>query len=300
MVTSRLLGAVGIVAVVGVVLMAQTPAKPLAFETASVKPNNSGDPASSSIVQPGGRYAATNATLGMLMQTAYYAAPSPSVQVIASYGLHDDQIVGGPSWIYSERFDVVAKAVGNPPMSAFRDQARLMLRAVLADRFKLTLHHETRELPIYTLVIVRRDGKVGPQLRQSDAADCAAATKALDPAASTGPDPNAPPPCGAGFSRQGYMAARAVIFSTFLTGLSSWTDRVVFDRTALTGSFDWDLQWRSEPLTADLPGAASDRPSAAGVSLFTALQEQLGLKLESTKGPVDVLVIDHVEHPTED
>jgi uncharacterized protein (TIGR03435 family) len=105
-----------------------------AFEVASVKPNTSGAPASSSLAQPGGRYTATNATLRMLMRTAY--------------AVHGDQIVGGPSWTNADRFDVIGKAEGNPPTTAFRDQARLMLRHLLAERFRLTLHHEIRELPI--------------------------------------------------------------------------------------------------------------------------------------------------------
>lgn len=294
MTRSRVLGAIGIVsAVVGAatLLSAQNPGSP-SFEVASVKPHGSVDQTSSSVVQPGGRYTATNATLRMLMRTAY--------------GAHDDQIVGGPNWTTSERFDIVGKAEGNRPTSTFRDQARLMLRQLLADRFKLALHHEIRDISIYALVIARRDGKLGPQLRPSNAADCTA-TKAPNPAASSAPNPNTPGviqfdslSCGAGFSRQGHLAARTTIFSTLVTGLSNWTDRVVFDHTALAGTFDWDLQWMPEPLTAELPNAASDRPSDAGISLFTALQEQLGLKLESTKGPVDVLVIDHVEQPTLD
>jgi uncharacterized protein (TIGR03435 family) len=271
----------------------QTPdAKPPAFEVASIKPHKSGDQASSIMVQPGGRYTATNATLRLLVRTAY--------------GAHDDQIVGGPNWTSSERFDVIGKAEGNPPTTTFRDQARLMLRQLLADRFKLGLHHETRDISVYALVIAKRDGKLGPQLRPANAADCRA-TKAPNPAASTASNPNTPGfiefdslPCSAGFSRQGHLAARTTIFSTFVTGLSNWTDRLVFDHTGLAGTFDWDLQWRPEPLTGDLPNATSDRSFDAGVSLVTALQEQLGLKLESTKGPVDVLVIDHVEQPTVD
>jgi len=104
--------------------------------------------------------------------------------------------------------------------SFFRDQARLMLRQLLADRFKLALHHEIRDISIYALVIARRDGKLGPQLRPSNAANCTA-TKAPNPAASTAPNPNTPGviqfdslPCSAGFSRQGHLAARTTIFST--------------------------------------------------------------------------------------
>jgi uncharacterized protein (TIGR03435 family) len=285
------IGAVGAVSA----LRAQAPApdsKPAAFDVATIKPHKPGDHASSSFVQPGGRYTATNVTLRMLMRTAYEA--------------HEDQVIGGPNWTSSERFDIVGKAEGNRPTTTFRDQARLMLRQLLADRFKLALHHEIRDISIYALVIARRDGKLGPQLRPSNAADCTA-TKAPNPSASTAPNPDTPGfiqfdslPCRAGFSREGHVAARTIIFSAFVTGLSNWTDRLVFDHTGLAGTFDWDLQWMPESLAPDLPNAVNDRPSDAGISLFTAVKEQLGLKLEPTKGPVDVLVIDHVEQPTPD
>jgi uncharacterized protein (TIGR03435 family) len=206
--------------------------------------------------------------------------------VIGAYGpLHDIQVTGGPGWINSDRFDIVAKAEGNPSTDA-----RLMLRTLLADRFKLMVHHETRELPVYALVIARRDGKLGPQLRPSNLADCLAAPKLSTPS-----DPNAAVRCGGGFLRTGELGARAMEFSTLATTVSNLADRPVVDRTGLTGTFDWNLQW-----TADRsPSPTGDR-STDSVSLFTALQEQLGLKLEPTRGPVDVLVIDHVERPIED
>ena len=284
MATIRFLTAISsaiVVCIVGV-LSAQTP-ESLAFEVASIKYNKSGSDRSSSFVQPGGRYMATNVTLRMLLRSAY--------------GVHDVQITGGPRWISSDRFDIVAKVEGNPPTAVFRDRARLMLRTLLADRFKLTLHHEIRQLPIYALVIASREGKLGPQLRPSDPADCLAADQAPTPAGSGGPgDSNAPLPCGGGFSRPGHLAARATVFSTFVPGLSNWVDRIVLDRTGLKGTFDWTLQGTPEyfpnvesPNAAER-SAAGDRPLDSGVSLFTALQEQLGLKLDSQKGPVDTLV----------
>ena len=165
-----------------------------------------------------------------------------------------------------------------------------MLRTLLADRFKLALHHETRELPGYALVIARSDRKLGPQLRSSDTADCLAAAKAKPPAGS-----NAPLPCGGGFSRSGHLAGRAAAFPAFVLGLSNSADRIVFDRSGLSGGFDWDLQWTPDPF----PGVEQPNAADSGTSLFTALQEQLGLKLESTRGPVEVLVIDHVGRPSE-
>ena len=121
-------------------LVAQGPMG-LSFEVASVKPNKSGDRNGGSFVQPGGRYTATNITLRALLRSAY--------------GVHPAQIAGGPSWVNSDRFDITAKAEGNPPTQVFRDQARLMVRTLLADRFKLIVHKETRELPVYALVRAR-------------------------------------------------------------------------------------------------------------------------------------------------
>jgi len=254
------------------------PQDALAFDVVSVKPSNAGDDRTSSIVQPGGRYTANNVTLRALMKTAY--------------GVHDDQIVGGPEWIDTARFDVSAKAnVDNPSATTFRDRARLMLRAALADRFNLVLRKETREIPVYALVLVREDGRLGPQLSRSEAVECNGPPKAV-PTAPGAAEPTPPFPCGAGFSRPAHVAARGVEFSTLVTNVSSWADRIVVDRTGLTGKFDWDLQWTPESLT---PGSV---PS--GVSLVTALREQLGLRLESQRGMIEVLVVDHVERPGPD
>jgi uncharacterized protein (TIGR03435 family) len=249
-----------------------------AFDVVSVKPNNAGNDQTASYVQPGARYTAINVTLRMLVKTAY--------------GVHDDQIVGGPEWIRTERFDVAAKAEGNPPTSAFRDQARLMLRRALADRFKLVLRSERREIPIYALVVAREDGRFGPQLARSDAGACSGPPIAV-PVAAGAPEPNPAMPCGSGFSRPQHVSARGMEFSTLVTSVSSWSDRLVVDGTALTGKFDWDLQWTQEPLSADTA-------RTPGLSLFTALREQLGLRLESRRGPVDVFVVDGVERPAPD
>ena len=181
----------------------------------------------------------------------------------------------------TETFDIIARAPGNQTTEVFRDQARLMARTLLADRFKLALHRDTREVPVYALVLARCDGKLGPQFRRSNAADCAP----------TAPSPNVVP-CEGGFVRTGRMAARVMAFSALAQSLSDAADRPVIDQTGLAGTFDWDLQWTPEQ---------SPQPETSeSVSLFTALQEQLGLKLDPTRGPVEVLVIDHVERPTED
>ena len=250
-----------------------------AFEVVSVKRNVSGDQASSSIVQPGGRYSATNMTLRMLMKTAY--------------GVHDDQVAGGPGWVNEDRYDLVAKAATNRPTSVFRDEARVMLRSALADRFGLEMHRERREIPVHVLLLGARDGSLGPHLRRSNAADCGGPAAPF-PRAADAPEPIPDSPCGSGFARAGHMAARAMDFSVLVTRLGAWTDRVLVDQTGLAGAFDWDLQWTPDALTADPTN------STTMVPLVTALREQLGLRLEARREQADVLVIDRAARPSPD
>jgi uncharacterized protein (TIGR03435 family) len=264
--------------VITVALAAQDGGAP-AFEVVSVKRNVSGDQASSSIVQPGGRYSATNMTLRMLMKTAY--------------GVHDDQIAGGPDWLDSERYDIVAKAATDRPTNVFRDEARVMLRAALADRFGLELHRERREIPVYVLLLAMRDGGLGPNLRRSNPDDCGKPARPF-PRAADAQDSTVDRPCGSGLARAGYLAARAMDVS-FLTGrLGAWTDRVLVDRTGLSGTFDWDLQWTPDALSPDVTN------SATAVPLVTALREQLGLRFEARREPAEVLVIDRASRPVPD
>jgi uncharacterized protein (TIGR03435 family) len=272
MVKARLLGAVGIAAVVsGIagVLAAQAPVSP-AFEVASVKPNKSGS-MDQSILPRGGQFVATNESLRNLITTAYRVQWS--------------RVVGGPDWL-SDRFDVVAKM----PDHAAPDQLGFMLQALLTDRFKLKTHRETREETIYALVVAKSDGRLGAQLRRSDV-DCVKEVLANGGTPPVPPNPGEWPRCGSFMSGNGFRAG-GLSMAALANHLTGVVNRVVIDRTGLTGNYDVDLQYtpdvRLPPTTSDLP------------SIFTAVQEQLGLKLESTTGPVDVLVIDHVEHPTED
>jgi uncharacterized protein (TIGR03435 family) len=278
----RLLRAVGIVAVVGGIpggLTAQAPNNPT-FETASVKLSNGEGPASLGFLS-GGLLRATNITARELIRTAYR--------------LQGFQIVGGPSWITSDKFDLMAKAAGNPvpspgdppgpPQAMF-----LMLRSLLAERFKVTVHRETRDLPVYAIVMARMDARRGPQLRPA-AFDCSS----IDVR-------NAPPPpdvfCGIR-SGADSLTGKGATMGQLALNLSPRVDRIVLDRTGLTGTFDLDLAW-TPVASADAASNGTSPLADMGASLFTAMQEQLGLRLESTKGPVDVLVIDHVERPTED
>jgi uncharacterized protein (TIGR03435 family) len=261
-----------------VALAAQTSSVP-AFEVVSVKRNVSGDQASSSIVQPGGRYTATNMTLRMLLKTAY--------------GVHDDQISGGPDWLDSDRFDIVAKAATDRPTNVFRDEARVMLRSALNDRFGLTVRREPREIPVYVLVLAARDGSLGPNLRRSNPDECGKPARPFPGGADT-QGSAFDHPCGSGQARPGHLAARAMDVSLLTGRLGTWTDRMLVDRTGLSGTFDWDLRWTPEALTPDATNAAT------AVPLVTALREQLGLRLEARRESAEVLVIDRASRPLPD
>jgi uncharacterized protein (TIGR03435 family) len=271
-------------------LLAQAPAPGAAkpsFEVASVKPNKSGDRGMSSAEQPGGRFIVTNMPLATLVRNAF--------------DLQESQLVGLPDWGSSERFDIVAKAEQEFPRTNERPRlAQRMMQSLLEERFKLVSHRETRELPAYALVLARTDGRLGPQLKQSDV-DCAAlaaARRAAGAAPAGGgvsaSTPSAPPPPGQ--RRQctmtmagGTLRAGSVPIASLIATLSSVVQRIVVDRTGLTGGFDFDLAFSTEQ-SAD----------ATSPSVFTAVQEQLGLKLDSVRVPMDVLVVDSVERPTPD
>jgi uncharacterized protein (TIGR03435 family) len=176
----------------------------------------------------------------------------------------------------------------------------LMVQALLADRFKLRMRNESRQLPIYALVMARSDRKTGSQLRPSSEADCLKV-----PLLGSGPPPlfdRSHPFCGVLYTPTGYWTGRGVSMEALASNLARVTSRVVLNRTGLPGTFDLDLQWTDLTALLQPGGPPPDAPPPADnpMSIFTALQEQLGLKLESTRGPVDVLVIDHVEQPTPD
>jgi uncharacterized protein (TIGR03435 family) len=271
------------------------------FEVASVKHNKSDAPGVRLMFQPGGRFVAENVTLQFLIATAY-GDPRP---------LAEFQIIGGPKWINSDRFNLVAKAEGDlqpgtdgPPPILFA-----MLRTLLAERFNVRVHDETREMPIYTLVKARSDGKLGEHLKPS-AIDCAALMKSAG--RDRPPAPSSPTerlPCG---MRMGFgnLSVGGMTVFQFAGAISRMPgiNRVVVDRTGLEGPYDIDLQWTPDQLPARTAGGAPDGPIRVngadvdlnGPSIFTAIQEQLGLKLESTKGPVHVVVIDAADQPTDD
>ena len=258
----------------GTALQARQPQTP-SFEVTSVKANRTGDRSSRFQLLPGGRFVATNTTARALLQSAYRFEYLPF------------QVIGGPSWLDSERFDVEGRAGGSPSPA----DVDAMVRALLVTRFKMTYAKETRDMPVYHLTRARADGRSGPQLRPS--------TTACDrtpPATNTPPDPNALPRCGGRFAR-GTLGQRILGVGATLDELAQLLPqrvrRKVVNRTGLQGAYDFELDFTpDDPPPADV---AADK----AVPLFTALQEQLGLRLESARGPVDVLVIQSAERPEE-
>jgi len=258
---------------------------PLAFETASVKPNKSGAEERYFRLDPrGGSLTVVNMQLRDLITFAYQ--------------IQNFQLEGGPDWIASDRFDIVARPEREAPSTGGQDPLRMMLRTLLADRFKLVMRKETKDLPIYQLVVAREDGRLGPQLRPA-AADCAARAAAAragtPPPASSGPP--GPGSCGSTIN-PARVRGGGVTLATLASLLEGPAKRLVIDRTGLAGN--WDFEANYTPDRSQLPPGV-ELPSSIdpnGPSLFTALEEQLGLKLRPARGPVEVLVIDSVQQPT--
>jgi len=263
------------------------------FEVASIKPADPGQRGSSIMNQPGGRLVTKGMPLRALMTFAYR--------------VRDFQIVGGPGWLTTDRWDIEARAEEGsiaqplgPPDPNTPDPMAIRLQSLLEERFRLKTHRDTRELPIYELSI----GKGGSKAKLSE-----------DQSPYRPPEPGAaqPPPAQRGgamprFSMRvgrGSLEAVSVDVSNIVQTLASVLGRTVVDKTGLKGLYDVKLQWTPDPVAGGLggppvPAGAEPPPSDPnGPSIFTAVQEQLGWKLDSAKGPVDVLVIDGVEKPAE-
>lgn len=261
---------------------------PAEFDVASVKPNKGGDNRVMMGMQPGGRFSGTNVNLRQLMTLAYRIQPF--------------QLVNAPGWADSDRFDIAAKGQGNPTP----EDMQSMLRGLLADRFGLVVHTETREMPVYALTLARADGRLGPKLKESTT-DCAAPLGRGRSGGAAAPPPG-PAPSGAPMAcgmrvGPGSVTAGGMALSQLATSLAPMTGRVIEDRTGLTARYDLELSWTPDQGMGP-GGPPRDAPappsSDGGGSLFTAMQEQLGLKLESTRGQVTVIVIDKVSPPTPD
>ena len=234
-------------------------AQPLTFEAAAVRPNTSGDMRQRSSTQ-GRTYTVVNMPLLRIIGAAYEVGPILS------------RLTGGPSWMQNERFDITATL---PEGTTFRE-VPAMMRALLADRFKLVVRRETREAPAYALTLARDDGRLGPRLRRS-AIDCVAEQKAgrQHPHCQTQVDSN--------------IQIRGQGMATLARLLPSFAQRPVVDRTGLTGEFDVDIEIAQQTTAAGLD---------AGGGIFTAITEQLGLKLEPISAPLEFIVIESVERPT--
>jgi bla regulator protein blaR1 len=300
----------------GIILMpildAQTPAPPdplPQFEVAAVKENKSGTNMIRFGVQPGGRFTAENVPLRQLLVFAFQVQPF--------------QIENVPSWANSVRYDITAKAEGDiPPAQPGQvGSIQYMMRALLRDRFALVYHNETREMPIFNLIVAKPDGSLGPKLTKSTT-DCAAMFAARrgggpgGPGGAGGPGGrgDGPPPMPAfgekmvcGFRvGPGSLSGGSVPIGQLATFLSQNLQRSVVDKTGLAGNYDFDVTFTPDQIP-QLPGGGAP-PGAPplppidpnGPSLTTALQEQLGLKLDSTRGPATLFVIDKVSQPTPD
>jgi uncharacterized protein (TIGR03435 family) len=244
-------------------LHAQVKAPPsMQFEVASVKPNTSGQDGFS--INPShGNYAATNVTVMRL--------------ITSSFRIQNSQVIGGPSWLDTARFDVAAKGAENSTNA----ELSLMVQRLLLDRFKLAFDMETKELPIYALTV----GKDGPKLRKAEDGTCAAAIKASKPCVNLSEFKN------------GLVASNLSLPNIARALGRILGDRVVVDQTGLTGQYDIAAMWTN--------GAArppeepeNHRRSESPESPFVALEEQAGLKLRGARGLVDVLVIDRLEKPS--
>ena len=312
-------------------LLSQTAAPKPSFEVISIKPSPPGNG-----IRGGGprgdRFNMTGATLRMLLQMGYQRANNTPLA-------GQLQIIGGPAWMETDRYDIQAKADCNGGTIS-REQTQLMVQSLLEDRFQLKAHMETRELPIYNLVVGKDGAKIkasedqtspgipgaGPPL-PCDAATASVPVAPPPPPPGLGPPPgqrggpidlNRPLPRGAmimmGSPTGITLSATAVPFANLVGLVQQQVGRAVVDKTNLKGLFDFKLTFSPEglaspfgqagPLTPQIggPGGPGPAPATAAAdpvaSLFTAIQE-LGLRLESAKGPVEVLVVESVQKPTE-
>lgn len=261
------------------------------YEVASIKPNKSGDNKTRMEYSPDG-FSATESNLQMFIMEAY--------------GVNPHEISGAPDWLNSDRYDIEAKMDSSTADELHkltenerRVERQRMLQALLADRFKLMVHREIKELPVYGLVAA----KGGPKFHQAKPGDTYPNGMKL-------PDGHG----GAGlmFMGRGELTAQGLPLAPLVRELSLQLGRTVIDKTGLTGEYDFSLKWTSDVTVGAFgeglasrgtegsqPGTGgTSEPETSGPSIFTAIQDQLGLKLESQKGPVEILVIDRVEKPS--
>jgi uncharacterized protein (TIGR03435 family) len=252
-----------------VIVLAAGAAGQQAFEVASIKPNAANDNRAMIGMQPGGRFVATGITVKFLIGMAY--------------NLRDFQISGGPGWITAERFDINAKPPEGSPARIPPEQIREMVKALLTERFQLKTRTESKEMPVYSLVVAKNGPKVKP---------------AAAPAEGRG---------GPGMIRmgRGQLDGNGMAMASLANQIATQVGRPVIDKTGLAGQYDIKLEWTPEPGHGGGPFGGPPPPDALppadsnGPTIFTAVQEQLGLRLEPAKGPVETLVIESISRPTE-
>jgi bla regulator protein blaR1 len=233
------------------------------FEVATIKPSEPGKPGKGFGVRPGRRFVTVNTSVSDLISFAY--------------SMHAHQIIGGPDWLTTEKYDISALADGEGEPSL--KQWNTMFQKLLADRCKLTFHKDKKELTVYAIV----PGKTGPKLTKSEG------------------DPNGLPLLG--LRGLGALIVRNANMADFAQLMQSTVlDRPVVDQTGLTGRFDFKLDWTPDEnqfvSMGPRPAPPPDAAAPTNPDLFTAMQEQLGLRLKASKEPVDVMVLDHVEKPS--
>jgi uncharacterized protein (TIGR03435 family) len=284
-------------------LQSEAASSKLAFNSAAVTLNKSATQDVSMNVTPaGGLLSGTNARLISYIYFAYNITGN-------QFQLLMPQL---PKWLINDHFDIQARANGNPS----KDQMRLMMQSLLADRFKLAVHYETRRLPVFALVLAK-PGRTGPQL-QPHPENSTCSTPLSQSSAGVASAPTAivagglPTVCGSiegmpstpsGRLRAGARGVPIGLLASTLGQMGN-LDRAVLDRTGLSGNFDFTFEWSPQfhgPGTPQevLPVAANAHSGQAGPTFQQDLQEQLGLNLEPEEGPVEVLIIDHIEKPTE-
>lgn len=244
------------------------------FEVASIKPSDPGGRNTFVNITPGGGFRATNVNTKFLIRVAYH--------------VENFQLSGGPAWMSSDMYDIEARSSGGPEADIrkmneaqrdeFEKRIQLKLQSLLADRFRLQIHRETKDMPIYEMVV----GKGGPK---------------LTPAAAD----NGKGPRGMRM-RPGAFEGMGATLPMLAQTLSDATSRKVIDKTGIAGNYDFKLDWTPAPgQMVPPPGPENETlpaPDPSGPSIFTAIEEQLGLKLQATKGPVEVIVVDRVEKPS--
>ena len=255
---------------------AQSPPR---FEVASIRPSNSADRRPFLNIEPRGRFVARNFSVKRLMEWAYR--------------IKDFQISGAPGWMGSDLFDITAKPEG----SENADKPNLMLQALLAERFQLVIRRETRELPVYALVVAKN----GPKFKDASESDpnIIDLSKRPDLAGRGG---------RARFTmiRRGRLTAQGGNMTLLVSELSSFLGRTVVDKTGLTGTYDLKLEWQPDENQVAMfqalgvpEGFGAPAADPLGPSLFAALEEQLGLRLDSQKGPVEMFAVERIEKPSE-